>query len=451
MTDREAWESSMPVRALRGIEGPAITLMKMIGPESMKKELSEIDTLRESGMKKRGNEGFDWMGLAGSLLPGGAIAKGVTNALPAAMGPISKGIVTGAATAGAQPIQGDELSTDKLAQVGTGAAVGGLIPALTKGVKSFFGTNQLNPTQQATLREGQAAGYVTPPSAMNPSGLNNTLESIAGKAAVGQEAAAKNQKITNILTAKALGLPPDQPITPSSIKSVRDAAGQVYDEVENLSPIAKTALKELKDARHKTGLHFDHYFKSKDPAALEKAEYHKGLTALFEQELETEAQKAGRPELVKALADARMKIAKTYDVERALGEADSNVSAPILGRGFDKKGGKAVTGELATIGKMAEAFPSVMREGAKVPQAGVSGTDAAASAILGTLGYGAAGPAGTVAAAMPLLRPVARKMALSPTYQKYAAEGIPARYIPIIDALMERATGAAGTATGRAY
>ena len=56
MTDREAWESSMPVRAIRGLEGPAITLLKMVGPESIKGQLAEIDKLRESGMKKRGNE-----------------------------------------------------------------------------------------------------------------------------------------------------------------------------------------------------------------------------------------------------------------------------------------------------------------------------------------------------------------------------------------------------------
>ncbi|MGL5935840.1 MAG: hypothetical protein ACRCZI_09485, partial [Cetobacterium sp.] len=366
------------------------------------------------------------------------------------LGKMGVGATVGAATSGAQPLPGDnEVSTDKLKQMAGGAVVGGVIPAITQGVKSFFGTNRLNQTQMATLKEGQAAGYTVPPSMVNPSGLNNTVESVAGKAAVGQDAAARNQKITNAMTAKALGLPADQPITPGALKSVRDGADQAYEEVDKLSSTAQTALMELRDARHKTNLNFKHYFKSADPDALDKAEYHKGLSQLFEQEIENEANNAGKPQLVKALKDARVKIAKTYDIEKALSEADSNVSAPTLGRLFDSKGGKAVTGEIATVGKMAEAFPSVMREGAKVPQAGVSGTDAAASAILGTLGYGAAGPAGTVAAAMPLLRPVARKMVLSPTYQKYLAEGIPARYIPIIDAMTQQASGAAGTTVGR--
>lgn len=455
MTAREAFESHPVTRLVRGIEGPAITLMKMVGPDSIKQQLGEIDQLREAGMKKRGNEGFDWAGLVGSLVPGGAIAKGVTGALPAAtsvLGKMGVGAATGAATAGAQPLPGNnELSTDKLKQMGVGAAVGGVIPAVVQGVKSFFGTNRLNPTQAATLKEGQAAGYTVPPSTMNPSGLNNTLESIGGKAAVGQDAAARNQKVTNVLAAKALGLPTNQPVTPSALKSVRDVADQVYGQVDNLGPTAKTALKELRDARYKTGLNYDHYFASKNPEALEKAEYHKGLAQLFEQEIENEAKAAGRPDLVKALTEARMKIAKTYDIERALGEADSNVSAPILGRAFDKKGSKAVTGPIATVGKMAEAFPSVMREGSRVPVAGVSGTDAAASAILGTLGYGAGGPAGMTAAALPLMRPIARNIALSPTYQKYIAQGIPARYAPLIDAMTQQAIGAGGTAVGRNY
>lgn len=448
LTEGEALASSAPARFLAGAVSPAKVLMKMVGPDSIKQQIAKVDEMRQRGMEKQ-DTGFDWAGLIGSLVPGAGISAGVSKALPA-LGQISKGVLTGALTSAAQPIQGDELSLDKLKQIGTGAAIGGAVPAVTKGVKAFLGKSQLNPTQAATLKEGQAAGYGVPPSTVNPSGLNNVMESIAGKAAVGQEQAARNQKVTNAMAAKALGLPVNDPITPSSIKSVRDAAGQVYDEVENLSPTAKTALRELRDARHKTSLHFDHYFKSKDPAALEKAEYHKGLTQLFEQELENEATKAGRTNLVKALADARMKIAKTYDVEKALGEADSNVSAPLLGRGFDKKGGKAVTGELAAIGKMAEAFPSVMREGAKVPTSGVDGTNAFSSAILGGLGMGTAGPAGITAATLPwIARPAARNLVLSPTYQKYIAAGIPARYIPIIDAMTNQAAGAAGTTVGR--
>lgn len=500
MTDREAWESSMPVRALRGLEGPAITLLKMVGPDSIKQQLAEIDQLRESGMKKRGAEGFDWAGLAGSMVPSTAIAGGVSKAMGAAPA-ILKGVASGAATSAAQPLRDgqDELSLEKLKQAGIGGLLGGAVSAVGQGVKSFLGSNKLNPTQQATLKEGQAAGYKVPPSMVNPSGLNNTVESIAGKAAIGQEAAARNQAVTNRVAAKELGLAADTPLTESALMKVRDQAAEPYRKIAALSPEAKSALEKLKQARFDAKEQWNFYFKSGNPDAGNKARALDVKIAAYERQIDDEAKKiveiygvsgspvqrgssrpqlstnmlstgrevgapsgtleatklgertAGEANLLDQLRDARTKIAKAWDIEKSLNLGDSNISAPIVGRQLDKSGVAGKSGGLATIGKMAEAFPSIMREGARVPVAGVSGTDAAASAILGTLGYGAAGPSGLVAAAMPLMRPIARNIALSGPYQKHLAQGIPARYLPLIDAMTQQAAGVAGATAGRNY
>jgi len=455
LTEGEALASSVPARFLSGLTGPAQVLLKMVGPDYVKNQIAQIDAMRQRGMEKQ-NTGFDWAGLAGSLVPGGLLTKAVTKALPAATslaGKMAVGAAAGGATAGAQPLPGNnELSTDKLKQMAGGAAVGGTIPALVQGVKSFFGTNQLNPTQSATLKEGQAAGYTVPPSMVNPSGLNNVIESLAGKDAVKQAASARNQKVTNALTAKALGLPADEPITPSALEGVRTQAGKVYDQVAALSPNAKWALGELKQARHDANVQYNFYNRSGNPEALTKAQQASQMADVLDQEIQNEAAKAGRSQLVNALTEARTKIAKSYDVERALSEADSNVSAPTLGRSFDKKGGKAVTGELATIGKVAEAFKPVMREGASVPVAGVSGTDALASAMLGGIGLGTSGPLGAGAAALPwIVRPAARNLVLSKAYQNTLAQGIPARYQPLIDAMTQQAIAAGGTTAGRNY
>jgi hypothetical protein len=550
MTDREAWESSLPVRALRGLEGPAITLLKMVGPDSMKQQLGEIDKLRESGMKKRGNEGFDWAGLVGSLVPGGAIAKGVTGALPAAAslaGKMGVGATVGAATSAAQPLPNgqDELSLDKLKQAGAGAVVGGTLPAVAQGVKSFFGTSQLNPTQMATLKEGQAAGYTVPPSMVNPSGLNNIMESLAGKAAVKQDAAARNQKITNALVAKELGLPKGTMLSEDVLNDVRGKAGESYQRMAALNPggelqrlqvrskiaqamepgpvtglkvqrvegtpattglrvgeirdadgrligmkvgkksegvegaleglkakvtsrgqdvkgplegikmsVSETRggrpLEELKELRSDANAYYKEHFRQGTVRSLKKA---KDLTAKakeIEQDFEERAAKAGTPELVDDMRKARQLIAKTYDVEKGLNLGDSNVSAASIGRGLDAAGEKGKSGNLLTIGKVAEAFPDVMRDGARVPVAGVSGTDAAMSGLLGAIGLGTSGPLGLTASALPwVARPAARNLALSKGYQNTLANGIPARYQAMIDAMMNRASGAAGTAVGR--
>ena len=507
MTEGEELLSSIPSRFISSMTSPAKVLLKMVGPDSIKKQLADVDAMRQRGIEKRNRDGFDWGGAAadfgGALFPSALIAKGVAAAVPAvtSLGKIGQGALIGAATGAAQPLPGgqDELSMEKVKQILMGGGLGGAVSAIGQGVKSFFGSNKLNPTQQATLKEGQAAGYKVPPSMVNPSGLNNTVESMAGKAAIGQEAAARNQAVTNRVAAKELGLAADTPLTESVLMKVRDQAAEPYRKIAALSPEAKSALEKLNQARFDAKEQWNFYFKSGNPDAGNKARALDVQIAAYERTIDDEAKKiveiygvagspaarsstrpqlattalstgrdvgkpsgvldatkigertAGEVNLLDQLRDARTKIAKAWDIEKSLNLGDSNVSAPIVGRQLDKSGVAGKSGGLATIGKMAEAFPSIMREGARVPVAGVSGTDAAASAILGTLGYGAAGPSGLVAAAMPLMRPIARNIALSGPYQKHLAQGIPARYIPLIDAMTQQAAGAAGTTAGRNY
>lgn len=136
MTSRESFESSMPVRFLRGIEGPAIVALKAFGPDSMKKDLTEIDALRQSGMAKRGDTGLDLAGLFGSLIPGASIGGNVAKALPAAtslLGRMGIGAAAGGAAAAGTPLQGqDELSLDKVKQIGMGAGAGAAVPVVAQ-------------------------------------------------------------------------------------------------------------------------------------------------------------------------------------------------------------------------------------------------------------------------------------------------------------------------------
>jgi hypothetical protein len=179
-------------------------------------------------------------------------------------------------------------------------------------------------------------------------------------------------------------------------------------------------IEQLKQARADAAAEYRHYDVSKDPADLKKAQAHWAQAESLDDTIAASLKAKGREDLVQALTEARTKIAKSYDVERALNLGTGDVAAQIIGRQLDKGGLKSKTGELSTIGKMAESFPSVMREGGRVPSPGVSGTDATAAALLGTLGYGVGGPAGLVAAGLPLLRGPARNLVLSPFYQRFA-------------------------------
>jgi hypothetical protein len=180
-------------------------------------------------------------------------------------------------------------------------------------------------------------------------------------------------------------------------------------------------LDQLRQARSDASTFYRHYDRSSDPASLAQGKKAAALAESLETQIEEIAQRAGRPELVDQLRAARQLYARTYDVERALNLGSGNVSAPILGRMVDQ--GRPLSGELRVIGKFAQAFPRVAREVEGVPPAGVSGTDAASSAVLGIGGAAAAGnPLGAVAGGLPLLRGPARTRVLSEGYQSKLLE-----------------------------
>lgn len=419
------------------------------------------------------------------------------------------GAASGAAAATTKELTGSELLA---------IAAGALTPfALRRPMVN------INPVKKETLQDAQSAGYVVQPSTVKPTFTTNRLESVAGKAAVAQDAALRNQEVTNRLAAKAIGLPEETPITMGTLEAVREKASEAYKKINDLLPggglqslkvktieqrpmmsgpstglrvretrgalpetstidtssglvnvnelrdesgrliglktasptapleglkVTETSrgqnvpgglqglkvsvqetratnkLEELKQLRADASLNYQHYARSADPKSLRKANLLSAKASAIENEFEKAALASGQPELVDQFKAARQLIARTYDIEKALNLSDGNVSAQVIGRLLDQ--GKPLTGELRVIGKFAQAFPRVAREGSMVPPAGVSGTDSAASALLGVAGYGVGGPAGIAAAGLPLLRAPARNIVLGQRYQSsILREGTP--------------------------
>lgn len=343
-------------------------------------------------------------------------------------GSLARNVVTGLASGGAAGLMKEATGSDVAA-----TAVGMLTPLALKG-KTPTGTA----VKMETLKDAQAVGYVVPPSTVKPTMVARTGESISGKAAINQEAAVRNQDITNKLAAKSLGLPEATAITESKLVQLREQAATPYREISAISKKAANALNDLKDARSEATAHYRHYDRSADPKSLRQAKVFSQKAESLEKKIEGYAVGAGRPELVEQLREARTKIAKTYDVERALNVGDGNIDAHVIGRMVDQ--GKPLTGELSVIGRFAQAFPSVTREGSRIPSPGVSGTDAGMAALLATAGYGAAdGPAGLAAGALPLLRGPARSMLLSKPYQsRLVAPPVPLGNVALQSALAGR-------------
>lgn len=144
MADRMA--GSWGGRMLQGAASPVLAGVQMLGGDKGREMVGELDAMKKRGMAADGKDGFDWYGLLGSLAPGAGIAKGVSAALPAAKSigaKILQGGVTGAATAAAQPVASSpDFWSDKAAQVGTGAVVGGAVPSLMEGGRAAGGVAQ---------------------------------------------------------------------------------------------------------------------------------------------------------------------------------------------------------------------------------------------------------------------------------------------------------------------
>lgn len=307
-----------------------------------------------------------------------------------------------------------------LAQI-TKELTGSDLAAIAVGVLTPFAFASRTPIVQnqvgkSTLKEARDLGFVVQPSSIKPTFTTNRLESVAGKASVAQEASLRNAEVADRLTTKALGVPHGTPLTMQTLEDVRRTNSQSFRELASVSDDASTALNELRQVRSEaTGL-FRFYDRSADPKALKEAQQLTRKAEQLETSLEQMAQAAGRPELVDQMRAGRTMIARTYDVERALNLGDGHVSLSTLGRMMDQ--GRPLTGELKVMGKFAQAFPRVARDASGVPPPSASGVDAASSAVLATIGYGAAGgPAGLVAGALPLLRTPARNLVLSQKYQ----------------------------------
>jgi hypothetical protein len=475
------------------------------------------DTLTETPQPNLIQKGFEKVGLidparepqtAGQRILDMAIQSGVGMAVNPGAGAVglAKGIGLGVASGAAAGVT-KELTGSELAATAVGIATpfAARVPNMSKANAPIL----KNPVKLQTAKDGMAAGYVVPPSHIKPSFTTNRLESMAGKAAIEQEAAVQNQVVTNKLAAKSIGLHEDTIIDDDVLDAVRKEAGKVYEKLKALvpgkelqglkvttnidrptlpGPVTGIAVKEVRgeapnifglsahEVRDEAGNLLGMRVGTSSKAAkgpLEsvttnvtsrgqdidgpmqgmkvrveetrgtspvdelkqvredaKANYRENTAKgkrqgdilmarakEIEDRLEQAAIKSGNPELITEFRKARTLIAKTHVLERALNPGDGNIDAHKVASLL--KRGEPLTGELDIIGRFASAFKKETRTASVVPSPGVSGTDAAASAMLGTAGYGAAGgPIGLAAAGLPLLRNPTRSLLLSDMYQR---------------------------------
>lgn len=344
---------------------------------------------------------------------------------------------------------------------------------------------ELTQTQE-TFKQARQAGYVLPPATLKPTVGNVAAESVGGKAAVQQLASRKNQRVTNRLIAKGLGLGEDTQLTPKVLDGLRSKAGRVYEAVaksgdvvadsqylDDLAAIgkqsdeiaaafpdanvgkteeigtlinsmmrdkfdAKAGLAYLKELRKAASSNLSG-INAADPAKVALGRAQRDAAAALEDQIMRHLESEGKGALAGAFDKARVLIAKTYSAEKALNPGTGNINARALAT--ELKRGKPLSGEFETVAKFAAAFPKAADEVLTSP--GVSALDAAFTAggatTLGASGGMAAAP---LALAWPAARFATRQGLLTDTVQNRLIPQAP-RFVTVDPSIL--AGGAAAT------
>lgn len=365
----------------------------------------------------------------------GNISGNIAAFAPAAVIP-GANTVAGAGAIGATvaALQPTENAQERLFNMGVGgalgagtqAAVGPLAQKL--GERSVAKTNELktlqsqNSVRDETIKLGQQAGYAVPPSAVGQPGfIGGRLESLGGKAALGQEASLRNQPVTDALAREAASLKPEQALNLTNLRQSRFDLAAPHRELSSLSPAASSDLQALQQARFDSKMAWKEYNRQGNRQAFNDAAKAGTEVKRLESSLEGHASAAGRADLVDALKQSNKAIARNHQVQGALNRGTGNVDASVIGRALDN--GAPLDGPLATIGRYQQTFPNFTREASKVPAPGVGKTELLAAALLGGTGVGVSdSPLGAAAGLAPFLAGPTRAALLSKTVQRHLAE-----------------------------
>lgn len=351
----------------------------------------------------------------------------------------------------------------------TGSTELAVLASLAPAMMSAKGVPAPRTQKDVTLRRAQDEGYVVPPSQAGAGWLNSRLESVAGKAAINQDAIQRNQSVTNRIGARSVGIPEGENITHEALGSLRAEAGRRgYAPISRLGDIPTTPnyVNAISAMEQQIGNPNSPISSLRYPAVSELASELRpqsftgsDINSLIKQLRETgskganipyggdqSAQRLGEAQLsgakaleglidehllqfgpsnvVPNLRSARQEIAQSHSLEKALNTATGDVNAQVFGQRV--KSGKPIAGDQKLIGDFAAAFPQVTKPGVGAPVPGVSTLEAMAVPVAAMIGHGSTGNAsGLLAGGLPLLRSPVRNMLLSKWYQKQFAKTKP--------------------------
>ena len=433
--------------------------------------------------REAGLDGFDAGKFAGSMMSPVSVAAAGSPvnpawrylARPGAMEAVKRGVVQGAVLGGTSPVEGGDgmsggdFATAKAQQMGLGAALGaaGNVAGELVSRPGAAVAGGGNREAQRILQEAGQAGYVFPPNMIAENGKGTFLQSLSGKIKTAQAASDKNQEVTNRLVRTALGMQAGESITGDALQAIRRDAGQAYKAIQNSGitvapdesflravsgigageerlakafPMAanqsilglrstlaqaqeapvSTALEAVKRYRADAAALFDVAGRANKPGAQAEATAMRAAADAIEDLIGRSLQAQGKGDLVPAFEAARVLIAKSHTVEKAIDGAGNITASKLVDAA--KKG--KTSGELELIGKVASAFPKAVQNPTKLGGTlANSPLDWVSAGGMGVLGSALGGsPAALLGAGAMLSRPLARNYILSPSMQKQMLE-----------------------------
>lgn len=353
------------------------------------------------------------------MVPFGSTARGVA---PVVKEGVKQGLGNALSTAVEAGIDEQRIATpEELAISGGAGAVAPIVgKVLDKGKNAIAQAIEqkklVTRLRNETLKAAKELDLVIPPSAINPGTVNNTLDSVGGKAAAAQQAIEANQEQINKAVREEIKV---ATLDPATIELAKARQALVYREAAAISPKAKAYLEAYKRAESDAKNLFYQNSQRYDAGILKQAQARQKDADVMWAKLENEARVAGKKDLPDRLDAARVEYAKISTVERAMNPGDGNINAMELGRMLDK--GEKLTGKLATIARFANAFPRYAKEASGIPP---SGTNQMNMMLGGIAAGGADSRNGAIARflAMTGAPRAARSLALSPTWQRYMAQ-----------------------------
>jgi len=307
---------------------------------------------------------------------------------------------------------------------------------------------QRNAVRDLTLRQAQSEGFVTTPGSVTPSTANILLERVGGKTQTQQLMAVRNQKVTDRLARRAVGVDDTAPLTRANMKEIRAAEyDKGYAPLNNIGPVKtdqqfNDALDRVLTAYTGPGKSFPDaipqpvqdlvqkfrvgQFDSKDAVELTRTLRRqadsniraggdnaavglaqRALSNALEDQLERTLTAGGNPN-AQAMLDqfraSRQRMAVSHAVEDALIEGGGFVNAQKLANDLQNRG-RYFSGDLDLIARFANiARPVMTRPGAGGTPAAQTFMGTTVSGGLGGLGgaggYAAGGLPGAAAGAM---------------------------------------------------